>query len=160
MCSLHPWLCLKYVNLTYELTRESDQDVHICLFTRAQVKVSTGAKERQKQDNQHKENGFNCGGHRQLVSPYPSWLILLYFWVLLASLSPLVACGGTWNFPVLLPFCRAGKGNRRASTQHQIWYLLLNEPYKITSIRLLVWMLLTKLSETDSMRLSWVPNVL
>lgn len=46
---------------------------------------------RQKKDNSQKDNGFACRGHRQLVSPYPSSLILLQLRILLVSLSLLVA---------------------------------------------------------------------
>lgn len=37
-----------------------------------QMKVRTGALERQQQDNPLKENGFGGGGLRQLLCPYPS----------------------------------------------------------------------------------------
>ena len=42
-----------------------------------QIKVTTGEMERQKHDNPQEESGFACGGLKQLLSPYPSWLILL-----------------------------------------------------------------------------------
>lgn len=44
-----------------------------------------------------KGNGFACGGHKHMHSPFHSWLILLKFCgLLVCSLSPLVAWGSIW----------------------------------------------------------------
>lgn len=43
-----------------------------------QVKVTTGALERQQQGNPPKGNGSASGDHRPLLSSYPSWLIFLF----------------------------------------------------------------------------------
>ncbi len=40
-----------------------------------EMKVTTRVLERQQQDKPLKRNTFAGGGHRQLLSPYPSWLI-------------------------------------------------------------------------------------
>lgn len=62
---------------------------------------------------------------------------------------------------------KAGKDCRRATTQHQGWYLFLLQgetggplpvPYKMSSSRLLVCMFLNKLSKTDSMRAAPGPS--
>ncbi len=56
---------------------------------------------------------------------------------------------------------RDGQGRRRSLTHLQGgtgW--ALPEPYKMTSSRPLVWMSLTKQSETDFMRVAWGPDVL
>ena len=61
-------------------------------FALVQMKVTAGAIERPKQDNPQKGNGLACGDIKQLLSPYPSWLIFfLYFCVLLVFLALLVA---------------------------------------------------------------------
>ncbi len=60
---------------------------------------------------------------------------------------------------------RAGHGRRRSLTHQQDGYQggtgwALPEPYKMTSSRPLVWMSLTKQSETDFMRVAWGPDIL
>ena len=179
-----------------------------------QIKVTTVAMERQKQDNPQKGNGFAFGAHRKLISPYPSWLILLEFCVLLVSLleawgstcSPIrlhrgssssrrthpyvqsqegLLClpaqsqehGGDTRRPAftqgeldraveghqpssrtsICSFVRGGKGGALPEP-HKMTSSRLLVSHKMTSSRLLVCTFLTKLSETDSMRVTGGPD--
>ena len=139
-----------------------------------QVKVTAGVKERQKQGND-----FACGGHRQLLSPYPPWRIPPSVLVTIGSMRQYLLPNQFAQVVQLLQDCtsvravarrlalspstvsRACKKYQETSCDTrragQLCSRALNQQQdlyllQMTSHGQLVCVFLTKLSETDSKR--------